>query len=75
MKLKPIETIDDIKKGDTIIINSSRFKNEPFKVKAVKVSAIDGTEIIIDRKMNQFFNVGLYLQGKSWVRECCIVTD
>jgi len=75
MKLKKVELITDIKQGDTLIVTGDILKNEPVKAQTVKVSVNDGTEVIIDRKKNRYFNLGMYLEGKSWVKECYIVTD
>lgn len=73
MELKDVKTLTDIKQGDTIIITGDILKNEPFKAQIVKVSETDGTEIIFDKKMNRFFNLGMYLEGKSWVKDCKIL--
>ena len=69
MELKEVKTLTDIKQGDTIILTGSGMVNEPVKVQSVKISR-DGTEIIFDKKMNRYFNLGMYLDGKSWVKEC-----
>jgi preprotein translocase subunit YajC len=74
MKLKTVENIESIKKGDQLIINGAGLINEPFKAQIVKVSK-DGTEIIFDKKMNRFFNLGMYLKGESWVKEVCILIN
>lgn len=74
MKIKEVKEITDIKKGDLILVTGDMFNCEPFKVKEVKVTKIDGTEIIIDRKRNRFFNLGMYLEGKSWVKHVAIIT-
>ena len=73
MELKDVKTLTDIKQGDTIIITGDILKNEPFKAQIVKISETDGTEIIFDKKMNRFFNLGMYLEGKSWVKDCKVV--
>jgi len=73
MQLKDVTTITDIKQGDTLIITGDNLKNEPVKAQIVKVTEQDGTEIIIDKKQNRFFNLGMYLSGKSWVKEVKIV--
>lgn len=74
MELREVKTITDIKEGDTLIITGDTLKNEPVKAQVVKVSEQDGTEIIIDRKNNKFFNLGMYLEGKSWVKEVKIIS-
>jgi Icc-related predicted phosphoesterase len=75
MELKDVKTLTDIKQGDTLIITGDTLKNEAVKAQIVKVSEHDGTEIIIDKKNNRFFNLGMYLKGESWVKECKIVSE
>ncbi|CAL2094905.1 hypothetical protein [Tenacibaculum sp. 190524A02b] len=72
MKLEPVTQIDQINQGDTLIITGHTLKNEPVKAEIVKVSK-DGTEIIFNKKMNKFFNLGMFLEGKSWVKELAII--
>ncbi len=74
MKLIDVTKIDDIKQGDSLVITGDTLRNAPLKAQVVKVSK-DGTEIIVDKKSNRFFNLGMYLEGKSWVKECKIITD
>ena len=73
MKLIKVESITDINTGDTIIISGKEYIAEPFKVVTVKVSDSDGTEIIINKKLNKYFNLGMFLKGESWVDECYIL--
>jgi NAD-dependent SIR2 family protein deacetylase len=73
MELKDVKTLTDIKQGDTLIITGHTLKNEPVKAQIVKVTEQDGTEIIFDKKQNRFFNLGMYLEGESWVKELKIV--
>ena len=73
MELVAVKEITDIKKGDTLIITGDTLKNEAVKAQIVKVSENDGTEIIFDKKMNRFFNLGMYLKGSSWVKELKVV--
>lgn len=72
MELKEVKTLTCIKEGDTIIITGDQYKAQLFKVQKVKVSKTNGTEIIIDKKMNNF-NLKMYLDGLSWVKECKIL--
>ncbi len=69
MELKDVKSLTDIKQGDTLIITGDSLKNSPVKAQIVKVTPNDGTEVIIDKKQNRFFNVGMYLAGKSWVKD------
>lgn len=69
MELIEVKTITDIKEGNTLIITGDSMVNEPVKAQVVKVTRQDGTEIIIDKKKNYYFNLGMYLEGKSWVKE------
>ena len=63
MELKDEKTLKDIKQDDTSILTGDVLFNEPVKVQIVKVSKHDGTEIIFDKKMNRFFNIGMYRKG------------
>lgn len=73
MNLKKVTTLTDIKQGDTIIITGDSLVNEAVKAQIVKISQHDGTEIIFDKRANRFFNLGMYLEGKSWVKELCVI--
>ncbi len=73
MKLKQVTKIDQIKKGDTIIICGAGLVNHPAKAEEVKVSK-DGTEIIFDKGKNLYINLTMYLNGKSWCKELAILT-
>lgn len=73
MELKEVKALTDIKQGDTLIVTGDTLKNEPVKAQIVKVSHSDGTEVIIDRKKNRYFNLGMYLKGESWVKELKVV--
>lgn len=73
MELRTIRSLTDIKQGDTLILTGDTLKNEPVKAEIVKVTERDGTEIIFDKKNNRYFNLGMYLDGKSWVKECKIL--
>jgi Icc-related predicted phosphoesterase len=73
MELKEVKTLTDIKEDDTIVITGDVLKNETFKVQKVICSESNGTEIVFDKKKNRFFNLGMYLQGKSWVKECKVL--
>jgi len=72
MKLVHLRYIDQIKHGDILLLNDGR-EVIPAKVEEVKVSDHDGTEIIFNKKDNKYFNVGMYLDEKSWVKEAYIV--
>lgn len=73
MELKKVTELTDIKEGDTILITGDVLKNEPVKVAKIKVSENDGVEVIFDLKKNRFFNLGMFLSGESWVKECSII--
>ena len=72
MNLEKVTKIDQIKKGDAIIITGAGLVNHPAKAYEVKVSS-DGTEIIFDKGKNLYINLGMYLKGKSWCKELAIL--
>jgi hypothetical protein len=67
MEIKPLTEIDQIKVGDALLISDGA-KITAEKAQKVKVSESDGIEVILDKKQNRYFNVGMYLEGKSWVK-------
>ena len=72
MQLEPLVRIDQIRAGDTILISDGR-EITAAKAQRVKVSEHDGTEVIFNLRKNKFFNVGMYLDGKSWAKDVRIV--
>lgn len=75
MKLQKVKKITDIKDGDTIIINGGEYKCDMFKNVLVKVTEKDGTEIILNKRRNIFFNLQMHLDKCSWVKEVYILTN
>ena len=73
INVTPLTRIDQIKKGDLLLIHDGRDLIQA-TAKIVKVSDHDGTEIIFKKKQNKFFNVGMYLDGKSWAKDVRVIT-
>ena len=72
MQIEQLVKIDQVKEGDGLVISDGLFLVMT-TAKNVKVSDYDGTEVIFDEKHNKFFNVGMYLDGKSWAKDVRIV--
>lgn len=74
MQIEQVTKVDQIKEGDLLLISDG---NEITHAKAqkVKVTDHDGTEVIFDKRKNKYFNVGMYLNGESWVKDVCIVRN
>lgn len=72
MQIEKLTRIDQIKQGDMLLIDSG---SELIQAKAlrVKVTEYDGTEVIFDLMRNKYFNVGMYLEGKSWAKDIRVV--
>lgn len=75
MRLKKVTKINDVKKGSIILINRKLQPKEEIEIYKVQdiITSNDGLEVILQNKHNIFFNLNMYLQGISWVREACIV--
>ena len=71
MQIKNLTRIDQIRQGDALLISDGK-KITPAMALEVKVSEYDGTEVIFDDKHNKFFNVGMYLEGKSWAKDVLV---
>jgi hypothetical protein len=72
MEIQALQEIDQIKKGDLLLISDGREITHA-KAQEVKVSEHDGVEVIFNLRRNKFFNVGMYLDGKSWAKDVRIV--
>lgn len=76
LKLQPIDkaipviSILDLKKGDTILIVGKSYNDEVMEVEQIKSTSYDGIEVILNSKSNLYFNLNMYLDGKSWVNQC-----
>lgn len=68
MKFRSINLLTDIQTGDTLIVQGEDTL-ELYKNVTVKSTVQDGVEIILNKKKNTFLNLGMYLQGKSWVKQ------
>lgn len=71
--LESLNSAADLKKGDLLLISDGT------QVIAAKVKELNvlpnngGTEVIYNKKKNRFFNIMLYLQKRSWVKQVRIV--
>lgn len=72
MHIEPLVKIDQIETGDLLLIDDGIGITHA-KAQRVKVSEHDGTEVIFNLRKNKFFNVGMYLNGKSWAKDVRIV--
>ncbi|MFA5630314.1 MAG: hypothetical protein WC997_02280 [Porticoccaceae bacterium] len=72
MNIEPLTRIDQIKVGDTLLISDGS-EITATTAKIVSVSGRDGTEVIFNVGANAFFNVGMYLGGKSWAKDVRVV--
>jgi hypothetical protein len=70
--LKELESLGALEVGNVLILVDSYDEVELVQVKKVKVSKQDGEEVIFDLESNRYFNVGMYLEGNSWVRKVYI---
>lgn len=73
VEIKKVTTLNCIEKDDFIVITGQGEVDSVKLVSKVKVSESDGTEIIFDLKKNLFFNLGMYLEGKSWVKDLRVI--
>ena len=72
MIFEKLEKIDQIKQFDNLVI-SDGVSIILAKANVIKISDYDGTEVIFDVRYNKYFNVGMYLDGKSWAKEIFII--
>lgn len=71
--MKKLTAFDEIQPGDDLLIVGEvggGTLRQVFTGVQKKESNFDGQEVILQRKGNKFFNFGMYLQGRSWVKAC-----
>jgi len=73
VRINSLLSTDQIKTGDLLIISDGETVINA-TAKIVQVTDRDGTEIIFNKKKNKYFNVGMYLAGKSWAKSVFVVT-
>lgn len=71
--LKKVETLDCIKENDQLVLESESEVIETVIAAKIKHSKSDGTEVIFDMKNNRYFNLGMYLEGESWVSRVYVI--
>jgi len=72
IRLEPVTRIDQISNGDQLVIFDGE-KITMADAQQVKVTEHDGTEVIINLRKNKYFNLGWYLEGRSWAKDIQIV--
>jgi hypothetical protein len=72
MNLNKITSFGEISNGDSLLVkgNIGGVESHVFKRVSKKETVQDGQEVILRSKGNMYFNFGMYLEGKSWVKEC-----
>jgi len=72
MKVSKVKSEAGLKKGNLIIIDDGDDIYAE-QVMDIKITEQDGIEIIFNRRENKFFNLGMYLDGNSWVKDLMVV--
>lgn len=72
MQIEPLTKIDQVIQGDVLLISDGKGIT-PAKAEIVKVYKSGGVEVIFNKRENKYFNVGLYLEGKSWAKDVRVV--
>lgn len=78
MNLTKITNLNQsIKDGDMLLIRGTFSGHEDqiqfYKVHSIVTLPDTNVEIILDNRQNVFFNLRLYIEGVSWVKEIIIV--
>lgn len=79
--LKYVHEVSDIKDGDNLLIyHTSPDGNDGTKpdvdlYKNVKIQILDSGshEVILEPKNNKYFNLNMYLIGKSWIKQVFVI--
>lgn len=74
MQIEPLTRIDQIKPGDALLISDGERVISTTAKLVLDVGGSVGTEVVFNRKRNKYFNVGMYLSGRSWAKDVRVVT-
>ncbi len=71
MNIAPITAAGQIKEGDVLLVKRSNEFIAPVTVKLVLNPGSNHEEIVLAKGKNIYFITSMFLDGKSWVKECC----
>ena len=66
--------MDQLFKGAKLKIIGKAQKNS-YESISVKLIIKDKSEVIMNKSKNYYFNVDVFLSGKSWVKECYLLDE
>jgi len=72
---KTLTDYGQLKPGDAVLIRDRNDVVFPATVKDVLSPGGAEEEILIGKSKNLYFIVGMYLDGKSWVKECAKIVN
>jgi len=72
MQLIPVTKEGQIDVFDTILVKDGSWAIRSFKVRGI-LNENGKEEILLIKRSNQYFITQVFLDGKSWVKECYIV--
>lgn len=75
MNIIDIEKPGQVQEGDLLLLQKSNGITFPAIVKHVCSPGTDGEEIVINNRRNLYFNVSMYIDGKSWIKSCKKIID
>lgn len=76
LDIKHVNGLADIKDGDDLLVHGKVdgiMTTEFHKNITLKISDSDGYEAILKNKGNIYFNIGMFLKNKSWVKFVLII--
>lgn len=76
-KLTIKEEFDSLKKGDIVIVEWNERATEHRRGKPITTNHIhgmhNGNELILDKRVNSYFNVDMFMKGESSAKEAYLV--
>lgn len=78
IEFQPVSNLGQLEAGQLILIEHNHDRKtvvSPAVVQKVLNSGTKQEEVIIDMKWNSFFNVHMYLEGESWVKNVQIILN
>lgn len=78
IEFQPVSDLGQLEAGQLILIehnHKGKTVVSPAVVQKVIASGTNDEEVIIDMKSNSYFNMSMYLDGQSWVKNVQIIIN
>jgi len=73
--IKPVTDYGQINNGDTLVLEKQNGVKFVATAREVLNPNTNNEEILLTKRSNDYFIMGLFLEGRSWVKNACVLID